>query len=214
MQEHAKLVLWDWNGTLINDVDFCVDAVNVLLNKRDMPPIDKQTYKRIFTFPVIEFYKRLEFDFNSEPFDVLAKEYIMQYNIFVKQASLFPKAEMVLEYLKSKGYRQSILSAMSQSDLERQIEDNKILHYFHDIIGLQNIFAESKVQNAIAYIQNSGFHKNEVFIIGDTYHDYEVSKNIGCKCILISNGHQFLDQNIVPDAILLSNITEICNHFQ
>lgn len=209
-----KLILWDWNGTLINDVDPCIDAMNVLLKKRNMTLMDRLTYRSIFTFPVIEYYKRLGFDLKRESFDVLANEYMVQFNIIEKQATLFPGTQTVLEYLSTTGYKQSILSAMSQPELLKQIERFGVLHYFDDIIGLQNIFAESKIYNAINYIRNGKFHKNDIIIIGDTCHDYEVSKCIGCKCILVSNGHQNLNQSIVPGALLLNNISEICNRIK
>jgi phosphoglycolate phosphatase len=205
-----KLILWDWNGTLLDDVDSCLAAINVLLGRRGMPSIDKDAYRRIFTFPVIDYYKKLGFNFDSEDFDVVAREYMAEYWASSQQAQLFPKASAVLDNLGAKGYTQSILSAMRQSDLLDQITANKVLSYFQDVVGLQDIYAKSKLDNALNYIKKCKINRDDVCIIGDTYHDYEVAKSIGCKCILVSNGHQELDRNLMPDAMILSDIEEVC----
>jgi phosphoglycolate phosphatase len=205
-----KLVLWDWNGTLLDDVDACLAAINILLGRRSMPSIDKDVYRRIFTFPVIDYYKKLGFNFDKEDFDVVAREYMALYWSSSQQAQLFPKASAVLDYLSSKGYTQSILSAMQQSDLFNQVTANKVVSYFQDIIGLQDIYAKSKLRNALNHITNLKINRDDVCIIGDTYHDYEVAKSIGCKCILISNGHQELDRYTMPDAMILQDIEEVC----
>jgi phosphoglycolate phosphatase len=207
-----KLILWDWNGTLLDDVDSCLVAINVLLSRRSMSSVDKETYKRIFTFPVIDYYKKLGFDFDAEDFDAVAQEYMVEYWVSAQRAGLFPRASATLGHLEAKGYRQSILSAMRQSDLIDQITANGVLRYFQDVIGLKDIYATSKLDNAINYINKCQLNREDVCIIGDTCHDYEVAKNIGCRCILVSNGHQDLNRNAIGDATILSDIEEVCDH--
>jgi phosphoglycolate phosphatase len=207
-----KLVLWDWNGTLLDDVDASIVALNALLSRRGMPSIDKQGYRRIFTFPVIEYYKKLGFDFHRENFDVVAREYIAEYMISSQEAALFPGVGGVLDYLDAKGYKQSILSAMPQSYLIDQINTNGVFHYFQDIVGLKDIYATSKIDNALTFIMSRRLTMDNAFFIGDTYHDYEVAKSIGCKSILVSNGHQELDRDSMKDAKIISEIGEIRDH--
>ncbi len=207
-----KLVLWDWNGTLLDDIDSSIVALNIILGRRGMPPVDKPAYRRIFMFPVIEYYKKLGFNFETEKFDDVAREFVAEYLVSSRQSRLFPKAGAALDYLKAKGYRQSVLSAMMQSDLVSQINANGVFRYFQDIIGLKDIYAVSKIANALNYIGSRNIRPEEVCIIGDTYHDYEVSKKIGCACILISNGHQELDRTRIEDAAVIRGLDEVCGH--
>ena len=55
-------IIWDWNGTLLDDVDIYVDTINVLLAKYKKKPISKEYYKKLFTFPVQNYYSKLGFD--------------------------------------------------------------------------------------------------------------------------------------------------------
>ena len=63
-----NLIIWDWNGTLLSDVDACVKAMNIMLDKRKMGSIDIEFYKEKFTFPVKDYYVALGFDFNKESY--------------------------------------------------------------------------------------------------------------------------------------------------
>ena len=62
-----KHIIWDWNGTLLNDRWVCVNGINNCLKKRGLSSISEETYKSIFTFPVKDYYKKLGFDFNYLP---------------------------------------------------------------------------------------------------------------------------------------------------
>jgi phosphoglycolate phosphatase len=211
-EKTMKLVLWDWNGTLLDDIDASIVALNIVLKRRHMAIVDKKQYKRIFMFPVIEYYKKLGFNFEIDDFDIVAREYIAEYAISMQQSGLFPGVIEVLGYLKSKGYGQSVLSAMQQSDLMAQIQANGVFNYFQDVIGLKDIYAVSKIENAIRYIKKRRLNREDVCLVGDTYHDYEVAKSIGCTCILISKGHQDLNNYSLQDAIILEDIQEVRDH--
>ena len=70
-----ELILWDWNGTLLDDVELCVDALNRLLEKHAYPQrYDRDQYRAIFGFPIEEYYVRAGFDFSRHSFAMLAGE--------------------------------------------------------------------------------------------------------------------------------------------
>lgn len=200
-----KLIIWDWNGTLLSDVDACVESMNKMLSIREMGRLTHDRYKSIFTFPVQSYYERLGFDFKTDSFEELSIEYIDLYN---KQAINSPLQEGALEslnYFRSLNFAQVIISAAEQTLLEKQVEQRGITEYFDSLIGLDNIHAKSKLQNALDYINDSQFDVKNTILIGDTYHDYEVAKGIGCKCILVNNGHQYLNQMETNESIEIIN---------
>jgi len=65
----VETIIWDWNGTLLNDVDICVESINILLSERGHKPLSKSLYREIFTFPVKAYYELAGFDFTNESFD-------------------------------------------------------------------------------------------------------------------------------------------------
>ncbi|MCK4288095.1 MAG: HAD hydrolase-like protein, partial [Bacteroidales bacterium] len=61
-----KTIIWDWNGTLLNDIDICINSINILLEHRNIENLTKEIYKEIFTFPVKDYYSKAGFDFTKE----------------------------------------------------------------------------------------------------------------------------------------------------
>jgi len=205
-----KYIIWDWNGTLLDDVDICISCMNEMLRKREIAKINRSRYREIFTFPVINYYKKLGFDFAKEPFANLSVEYINLYREQSLKANLHNDVITTLNSVKSNNYSQIILSAMEKNALEVQVCENKIRHYFNEVIGLDNIHAKSKIDNGRQFLKRMSISPEDCIVVGDTYHDYEVAKELGCECVLINKGHQNL-QEITFDAkvTILDDILEI-----
>ena len=190
MLEKYKHIIWDWNGTLLNDVDLCLDIINEILVNRDLEALSLSDYRRIFTFPVESYYKEAGLDFNKESFEVLGQIWIAEYEKRKSESILFPHAKEILESFKFSGMEQSILSAYSHNTLLEIIANFKIDDYFDHILGLNHIYATSKVELGKDLISRLEYDSSEVLLIGDTIHDYEVACEIGADCFLIAEGHQ------------------------
>ncbi|MDF2675683.1 MAG: putative phosphatase [Clostridiales bacterium] len=209
-----KHIIWDWNGTLLDDVEIVIQAMNHLLKKRGLPLIDYETYKSIFAFPVKSYYIELGFDFKEEPFEKLAAEYIEEFNSDKYCFKLFNEAEKVLSHFYNIGIGESILSASQEEELNGTVNRLGIKKYFKRIVGLNNHYANSKVDRGKELLTELNLKSEEVILVGDTIHDYEVACELGCNCLLISNGHQSYDRieklpvNIVSSLLDVSKLIQ------
>jgi len=183
-------IILDWNGTLLDDILLCVRVMNEMLTQRNLPNLSISRYQEVFSFPVKDYYRKIGFDFESEPFEIPALEFIDSYNRLVSKCLLHQDTEKVLEYFQKAGVRQYVLSAMHQDILKNCLEYYRIDQYFDHVSGLDNHFAASKAENGLRFIDALNLDVNELLLIGDTLHDYEVAQALGCQCILIANGHQ------------------------
>ena len=186
----GHIIIWDWNGTLINDLQLCVSSINVLLEKRNLPKLDTQKYKAVFSFPVRDYYEAVGFDFKKEEFEVPAMEFIELYESQVENCRLQPGALDVLNFFKEKGMSQFVLSAMHQKMLEKTLQNNGILQFFDGVAGLDDHYAVSKVERGKQLISQFKIERENAVIIGDTIHDFEVAQELGIRCILVADGHQ------------------------
>ena len=182
-------IIWDFNGTLFQDIDAGIVSVNTMLRERSLPEIESvEAYREIFRFPVIDYYRDLGFDFDKEPFDVLAPIWIDLYNKNSESAPLQVGAREALEELGELGIPQLLLSATEINMLKGQLEVLGITEYFDEIMGLDNIHAHSKAAIALEWMAK---HPNaRPLFIGDSLHDAEVASAVGADCVLLSNGHQ------------------------
>lgn len=183
-------IIWDWNGTLLNDTDLCVQIINEMLDKRRLPLLSVNDYKDVFSFPVKDYYLKIGFNFETEPFEIPALEFIDRYNQLVDSCSLHLGSIKVLNHFKAMGSRQFVLSAMKQDYLDDCLKYQQINHFFEYISGLNDHYAVSKIENGHRLIADLKLDVSELVLIGDTVHDFEVATELGCQCVLIANGHQ------------------------
>jgi phosphoglycolate phosphatase len=202
-------IIWDWNGTLLNDLDLCISTINVLLEKRDLHLLNRKTYKAVFSFPVKDYYEAAGFNFAKEDFAIPAKEFIDLYDSKVEMCSLHQSAEKVLSHFKSQGKRQFVLSAMKQDMLEKTLKHNGIFHFFEGVAGLNDHYAVSKLERGNQLIEKFNIQKNDAWMIGDTIHDFEVAEELGIKCILIADGHQSVERLQSTGAILFEKLENL-----
>ena len=187
MANSKKMIIFDWNGTLIDDVWLNLNAINGVLEKRGINPITVEYYRENFCFPVSIFYKELGLDLSE--WDEIAKEFGSHYISDIEKVKLFPDVVPSLEELKKAGIETGIFSAMEHKMLNRHVEMLRISQYFRFIEGIENHYAEGKTHLCKKILEKSGYSEKEILFVGDTCHDYETAKAIGCDVALVSRGH-------------------------
>ena len=183
-------IIWDWNGTLLNDADACVEAINLMLHARFLPGITRDHYRDVFGFPVRNYYEAVGFDLHAEDWDALAREYHDHYARTARHCSLQAGAADVLRGLRRHGVRMSILSASERSILVAGIRAHGLDDLFDGVYGLDNLHAASKADRGRELVAALRVPPSQVLLIGDTIHDFEVARTLSCACALVMGGHQ------------------------
>jgi phosphoglycolate phosphatase len=207
----TRHVVWDWNGTLLDDVWLCVDVLNGMLRVRGKPEVDAEYYREVFSFPVINVYRKMGFDLSDGQFERMSVEYISAYQARRDQCRLHDDALNVLSSVRMAGVGQSILSAYQQDMLDSMIAKMGLSPYFDRLAGNTNIYAASKVDYGRRLVAEIGGDPQEIVMVGDTEHDFEVAKELGIRCILVSHGHnnqRHLDGLGVPVLPSLRSVAE------
>ena len=183
-----KRLIWDWNGTLLDDVSAAVGALNRMLVKRGAQPITVEHYRRRFGFPVRPFYAELGVDLAKWDWDEICEDF---HNFVLEEPqAVRADARAALELAASLGFRQSILSALRQDKLEAALAANGFLGFFDRIFGVDNLDGASKLDRGRELMAALGPAADAPVFIGDTLHDAEVARELGGRCVLVSCGHQ------------------------
>lgn len=183
-------IVWDWNGTLLDDVDACITAINRMLSRRNLKQIGRERYRSTFSFPVQDYYRKLGFNLENEDWDLMAREFHSDYDGAARAARLRPDAIATLNHIRSVGTPMSVLSASEISILTRMLERTRIDKYFTNVHGLSDLYAESKLALGHSLMNQLSIDPATVLLVGDTVHDYEVACELACRCILVAGGHQ------------------------
>ena len=187
MNEYTA-VFWDWNGTLIDDVDYNIDCINQLIGKMGRKAIDKREYLDAFGFPVVNFYKKLGFEFDNESYVKVADQYIATYNAHADEIPLRKGVKEALAVYADKGLKQFILTASEKKIVEHGLMSRGIEKYFTEVLGLDNFLAKGKTEIARAYLAEHP-QIGKCVMIGDTLHDLDTARELGMDCILMKGGH-------------------------
>ena len=189
MPNTPRTIVWDFNGTLLDDVRACLDALNAILRANRLPPLTAEDYRARFRFPVADFYRELGM-VPATPFDweALGESFHMRY-LFSPHLRLQEGAREALLAFRAAGIRQGILSALEQGILEMQLRQFGLTPHLDFIRGSRNYDGASK-EDAARGLNLQG----PVLLVGDTLHDAEVARSQGWDCILCSAGHQNADR--------------------
>ena len=190
MIHNYQHIIWDWNGTLLDDLALSLDLVNALLIQRGLAPLTLERYRQVFTFPVRNYYQALGFDFFKESFDDLSVEFVTKFRSRWHEASLYPWAKAILEQVRDSARSQSLLSAHQQDTLAELVTTFDVAHLFQYLVGMKNTHVISKVDEGRRLLAMLPHRRSQVLLIGDTLHDAEVAQAIDVDCILVAHGHQ------------------------
>ena len=207
--QRYKHIIWDWNGTLLDDAWLAVECVNELLHRRNLPTLTMQRYYEMFDFPVTAFYQQLGFDLQAECFDQMAHDYHALYNPRWNECSLQPGVIEALEGFAALDLTQSVLSAAVQPMLRAGIDHYKLDNHFTRVLGLYNNKAHGKVVLGRAWMEQLHYDPHEVLLIGDTTHDAEVADAIDADCLLIAAGHHRRDKLVTTGRPVLDDLNQL-----
>ena len=204
------LVIWDWNGTLLDDTELCYQIANDMRQERGMRLMrDVEEYRTYFTFPVIDYYRRMGYSFETEPFENISRQFVAMYAERFPLCPLQPCVEEALSAVLATGARQVLLSATGQEKLDEQVAHFQLNRYFERVIGGQNNLAHGKADYAVEFLRESGVEPARALFVGDTDHDFEIASSIGCGCALLIPGHQTREHLLSLGARLMESLCEV-----
>jgi haloacid dehalogenase superfamily, subfamily IA, variant 1 with third motif having Dx(3-4)D or Dx(3-4)E len=182
-------IIWDFNGTLIDDLDASVASVNDMLGRRGLPPITRERYHALIAVPIVRFYEQL-FDLEATPMDVLMPEFQVGYEQHFDLAHPGDGALEALEGFRRAGVHQVVLSSLRTERIELILAKYGLTNYFGQIMGADDDLCSEKATRGLCWLQESGVEPQNVLVIGDLVHDFEVAQALGARCALLGCGHQ------------------------
>ena len=202
-----RQVLWDWNGTLLDDLTYAIGVRNRTFPAFGLPRIGSVAeYHRQFTFPVRRYYERA--GVTDETFVAVAHAWMAEYVRGFDTVPLHGDAVETLARFAAAGVRQAVLSATRRDMLESQIARFPIRAYFTDVLGLSDIYARSKEAVGLDYLARCGVPAASTLMIGDTLHDAEVARAMGTGCVLVARGHQSRETLLTAGVPVMDTLLE------
>lgn len=201
-------IIWDWNGTLLDDNHASLSALNAILSRRGLKTVTLDYYRKNFAFPVRYFYESLGVKIECEDWDALAQEYHDAYHEC--ELRLAADAKDALEFVRDNGVTQAVVSAMREDYLISDMDRFGIRPYFESVLGTNNLDGCSKLSRIRDYVALAG-ESEEYVVIGDSLHDKEVADAIGARCVFYGGGSHDPSRlrHLDPVALTLADAVEM-----
>jgi phosphoglycolate phosphatase-like HAD superfamily hydrolase len=185
----VRHVVWDWNGTLIDDHVAVVAAINDALASLRLPPIDSHIFRTHFTRPVQRFYEQVA----GRPiapgeWQTLDEAYHESYSAWAERLELTPDALATLAAAQAAGLTQSLLSMWRHRDLVPLVERLGIGHFFLRVDGLRVPGGGGKTEHLQAHLAALEVEASAALLVGDTLDDLEAARTVGARCVLYDGG--------------------------
>lgn len=181
--------IWDFNGTLLSDVQLALEADNRILAQMGMKPISLETYRRHMRNPLPGFYADIGCDLETYPYAWINREFLDYFNPRVVNAGLMPGTVELLEALCRRGVSHSILSSSYEPSLIDQARALGLEPYMRMITGMLSDLGERKEERGLHQLSMLGVPREQTVLIGDTTTDALVAGQLGVRCVLVSWGH-------------------------
>lgn len=186
-------IVWDWNGTLLDDLRIVIDAVNHSMGVLGWDAIDEEGYRDHFTRPVRSFYDSLVGRMvTDDEWELLNEGFHDQYVTLVPTARLAPDAREALALVEGKGWSQSLLSMSPQDFLESVVQGAGLHGHFTTIDGLRGPTGGTKAEHLEEHMSGLGVEPGSTVVIGDTPDDAAAARHVGASVVLYDGGSHHL----------------------
>ncbi len=192
-----KNIIFDWSGTLVDDLQLTLDASNYVFSQYGKAPLDRDAFRAEFQLPYPDYYARV---LPQADLDELEDHFRYAFRVSQAPVSVLPYAREFLEFCKARGVRCFILTSVDAKEFDVQCKELGLFHYFEAI--------HSGIRHKDAHIHSllaqHGLHAHETAFIGDMQHDVETAHHAGITSIAVLTGYNDASQlsKVAPDMIV------------
>ncbi|MFI8963673.1 HAD family hydrolase [Streptomyces sp. NPDC053493] len=190
MGKHAKHLVWDWNGTLLDDIAAVIGATNAAFAELGLEAITLERYRDLYTVPVPKFYERLMGRLpTDEEWVVMDGAFHRHYWARAENCGLTAGAAELLAARQASGSTQSLLSLAPHEELIPLVRRHGIAERFLRVDGRLDRSTEGKSGHMVRHLAAlEGVPAERVVVIGDAADDAVAAAYVGAKAVLYTGG--------------------------
>ncbi len=185
-------LIFDWSGTVVDDLPPVVEATNVVLTRYGLAPMDRNTFRRQFSLPFVAFYERILPGVDIEELETVFRPAMAA---SLAPVTLIPHALPFLERCARAGCRMFVLSSAPPEAVEAQAAALGLTGFFEVIYA----GVRDKRLRIGGILEEHGLDPARTVMIGDMRHDVHAAQAAGIRSVAVLTGYEF------PEVIAESN---------
>ncbi|MFJ3765479.1 HAD family hydrolase [Streptomyces sp. NPDC090082] len=189
MGKHGKHLVWDWNGTLLDDTGAVIGATNAAFAELGLAAITLERYRELYTVPVPKFYERLMGRLpTDEEWIVMDGAFHRHYWQRAESCGLTVGAAELLATRQASGFTQSLLSLAPHAELIPLVRRHGIAERFVRMDGRVDASTDGKSGHMVRHLAALAVPSERVVVIGDAADDAVAAAHVGARAVLYTGG--------------------------
>lgn len=179
-----KHIIFDWSGTVVDDLPPVIEATNAVLTFAGRPSMDRETFRRRFKLPYTKFYEE---ETPHVPMADLEREFRAAFSLSTAPVTILPAAFAFLETMQKQQRRMFVLSSAPAAAVVSQAHDLGIHHFFeHFHAGIVD-----KREYIAGLMKQHDLHAEDLMYVGDMVHDVETARHAGIFSVAVLTGYDY-----------------------
>lgn len=189
MNHDAKLIVFDWDGTLMDSAAHIVNCLQTAINDLDLPEKNDEEVKNIIGLGLREALHVLCPDLNEQGLTALTARYREHFfNQDSEPCELFSGARELIEELHSNDYFLAVATGKGRNGLDKVLNETGLHKYFHFTRCADESFSKPHPQMLEEIMDFFGVEANETIMIGDTDYDLQMANNASTASVAVTYG--------------------------
>ncbi|MCM2978687.1 HAD-IA family hydrolase [Priestia aryabhattai] len=179
-----KVILFNFNGTIVNTKLLAIDIFNEIAKKQGYKEISEEEVLHLSTLSIRDRCKTLNVPIYKMPLVGIAIK--RRYQTYIPNLKPVLGISEVLKELKKQDYKLGFLTSNNQNKIDEFLMNNTINSFDYNYYSF-NPFSKSK--DISSFLKNNRLKKDEVIYVGDELRDIKAAKKNGLFCIAASWGY-------------------------
>jgi phosphoglycolate phosphatase len=184
-----KLVVFDWDGTLIDSISTIIECTQATLAELGLPRADEDALRSAIGLGLRETVETFSPGCDDITFDRIVEVYRrLWFGSFSREPSLFEGVECLLEDLSREGRLMAVATAKSRSGLDADLVRTGVGRFFGASRTVDEAPSKPNPGMLIELLEEFGVDSGQSLMIGDSVHDLEMARNAGVAALGVSSG--------------------------
>lgn len=189
MKNRFELIIFDWDGTLVDSVDWIVHCIQLAAERHQCQVPKTQAVKDIIGLSIEQATAQLFPELALELRRSIATDYTQTF--FSKPISrddLFPGVEAMLRRFRADGYRLAVATGKKRAGLDRAIAGTGVGELFCTTRCADQTASKPDPRMIDEIVVELGVSKQRTVMVGDSIHDLQMALNAGVASIAVTCG--------------------------
>jgi phosphoglycolate phosphatase len=194
MKKNYKLLIFDWDGTLVDSTAYIVKGIQQIAKEMKLPVPSENQVRVLIGLSFFQIYQRL-----FPRAEHLLTEFLKRYQALALQVVaakevLFPGVKTMLKTLKAQNYLLAIATGKSRAGLNAALQVLDLVHIFAATRCADETESKPHPQMVYELLSELAVAPEQALLLGDTGYDMQLAQNAGIAVLAVGCGVQPLEQ--------------------